>query len=264
MKEVSKHIDRMAAPTNLQVAFWNVECLPKAISEDKMYYSDERAKLVVPHIQGYDVVLMCEVWTLDARKVFSKVFPYSYTDVLPSGKIYGDGLYIISKYPLVQSKILTYSTEADWDWFSAKGVLFVQIDVNNQLYDFYVTQMQATYANYSQASQTARLYQSLELLNFVNTNSGTNPNVFVTGDFNMRPFVPMNNSTTQNDRDDWTIRAACYEMIKARTGTRDLQTSNSMYRMLTRMPANQILSFSNLSIQPPSAGSSYILVNFKV
>lgn len=244
---------------SITIVFWNVECLPKSISEDKKYFSDERAKLIVPIIQNFDVVMICEAWTNVAKKIFSKAFPYSYTDNGVCGKIFGTGLMILSKYSFDVTKLKIYSDGADWDWFSGKGILFAQLTINGKLLEVFVTQMQATYQNYSKASYLARLTQSLQVVEFVNNNSTPgNNNVWLLGDFNMQDYTTLNNPTT-NQFEDMMSRGACYNLIKNQTKMVDVQPNIAgSYPIFTRTP-HKIVSITNNSTNGISPGL-YIII----
>ncbi len=226
--------------STLKVFFANVWCLPGPFTDNR-YSSDKRAKLIVPFLTGYDVVLLCEAWTREAKNVFLKTYPYQYTDNGVCGKIFGTGLMILSKYPILNPSYEIYDHSADTDWFSGKGIMHFQILFNSKQVDFFLTHMQATYKDNSEGSQVARLYQSLQLSKFVNKKLANNnsQNVFLLGDFNLYPF-PNINYTDEKKLDDNMLRSASYDMIKNQTGMIDLQTSYYIYRYFTRRTDNTI------------------------
>lgn len=226
--------------TNLKVLFWNVWCLPQCFTDGK-YSSEKRAKLIAPLLAGYDVVLLCEAWTESAKKVFKKTYPYYYTDKTPVGKLAGTGLMVLSNYPIINPSHEYFKHGSDSDWFAGKGIMHFQIQVNQKTIDFFLTHMQATYSNYSVASQTARLYQSLHVTKFVNKKlAGNNSKeVWFIGDFNLWPYHDRDPNNV-NDYDDSTMRSACYEMIKHQIKMSDIQPDiRSVYRVFTRRTDNQ-------------------------
>ena len=230
---------------NLKVLFWNVWCLPKPFTDGK-YSSDERAKLISPYLAGYDLVLLCEAWTQCAKDVFLKTYPYQYTDNDAGLLSFGTGLIVLSKYPIINPSGEIYNMSADFDWFSNKGMFHFQIQVNNKVLDFFFTHMQATYNNtwpifnYSVGSETSRLYQSLQLSNFVNKKliDNKSQDVWLLGDFNMYPFYVMQNPP-QDQFNDNVLRSASYEMLKNQINMTDLQTKDGdVYRYFTRRTDN--------------------------
>ena len=247
----------------LKVLFWNVWCLPKPFTDGK-YYSDERAKLIAPLLIGYDLVLLCEAWTKCAKKVFLKTYPYQYTDNGVCGKIFGTGLMILSKYPILNPDKIIYNNSSDWDWFAGKGAFHFQLQINQKTFDFFFTHMQATYSNYSEASQTARLYQSLQLSKFVNDKlkSNNSNDIFMIGDFNMWSFYD-NPNLSPNDSDDNILRSASYEMIKSQTNMTDVQTiGGDVYRFFTRRTDNKT-TLTYMSSQGYSDGP-YVIIEFPI
>lgn len=235
----------MSNSIEFKILFWNVWCFPKSMTDGKL--SDtKRARLISRHIGNYDLVLLNEAWTVGARDIFKKVYPYYYSDNNKHGKIYGNGLLILSKYPIHNPKTITYTHSAGWDWFSAKGAQYFQLQINNKNYDFFLTHMQA---GYSELDQKARLYQSLQLSNFVNETlkGSSNKNVWLIGDFNMMPIAPIPDSGFRyksvhcRDYDDAILRATSYNMILSETSMTDIQKGYDVYRILTKRTDNKTI-----------------------
>lgn len=233
----------------MKVLFWNVWCLPQWFTDGK-YTSDQRAKLISRYLGGYDLVLLCEAWTTSAKSVFLKEtlsdYPYRYTDNSAGLVSFGTGLMVLSKYPLKYTSQEIYNKAADFDWFSNKGVFGIQIDYpspkGNKLLTFFFTHMQATYNNswpifnYSSASQTARLYQTVQLSKFVNKTLEENKttDVWLLGDFNMwRAYkVPIQPSEPYDDN---MMRIGCYDLLTKEINMKDIEQNDStVYRLFTR------------------------------
>jgi len=253
-----------------KVLFWNVWCLPKYFTDGK-YNSDERAKLISQYLDGYDLVLLCEAWTECAKAVFLKTYPYHYTDNDGSCISFGTGLMVLSKYEILNPDKEIYSKSSDFDWFSNKGIFHFQIKINQKLFDFFLTHMQATYNsswsifNYSVGSQTARLYQSLELVNFVNKKLKTNTseNVWLIGDFNMFPYF-VDTSRSPDEQNDDILRSASYEMIKSQVDMTNLQTKNgAVYRFFTRRTNNNNTTLTYMDSHGLTDGPS-VLIKFDI
>jgi len=240
----------------MKILFWNVWCLPALFTDGKTSPED-RAKLISPHLAGYDVVLLCEAWTKGAKNVFLKTYPYQYTDNSAGLISFGTGLMVLSKYPIVAPSMELYKMSADFDWFSNKGIFSFQINfptpTSTRPLIFFLTHMQATYNNswpifvYTPASKTAILYQTVQLSNFVNTKLENNKStdVWLIGDFNMwKRWDPPRHP--ENTYDDNIMRMGCYNILASQINMKDLQTrDDDVYRFFTRSDANTTITYED-------------------
>ena len=239
----------------MKILFWNVWCLPSWFTDGK-YSSDDRAKLISPYLAGYDIVLLCEAWTSAAKAVFLKTYPYQYTDYRAGAISFGTGLMVLSKYPIVNPSMELYKMNDDFDWFSNKGMFNFQIDFptssGTRLLTFFLTHMQATYNNswpifnYTPASETARLYQTVQLSNFVNSKLENNKttDAWLIGDFNM--WKKWDPAPTNPGFDDNIMRMGCYRILEDQIGMKDLQTRDGdVYRFFTRSDANTSITYED-------------------
>ena len=52
----------------MKILFWNVWCFPKWITGSDLT-DVERAHKIVPIIENYDIVLLCEAWTAASKEI---------------------------------------------------------------------------------------------------------------------------------------------------------------------------------------------------
>jgi hypothetical protein len=209
---------------NLRVIYWNVYCLPAFATSDKMPPED-RAKLIIPYFEGYDVAILNEAWTDDAKQVFKTAYPYSYQTGKKFFKILDSGLLVLSKYPILNASNILYTRSSNWDWFASKGALHFQVNTPKGVYDFFTTHMQA---GDMIIDHKIRPFQFMELVKFVNKNLPSSNNVFLIGDFNVMPLINGDISGHCTDLDDALLRSACYYTIPMQTGLVDLQKGDNI------------------------------------
>lgn len=207
---------------SIKVLYWNVWCLPK-IATDGNHTITERAKLVRQHLAGYDVVILNEAWVW-SKDEFKKTYAYHYSP--PKGLSIGDsGLMILSNNPITNTDYIRYSKSAGFDWFAEKSAAYCEITINGIVHNFIFTHMQA---GYSKCDQTARVSQTNELINFVNSKPKT-ARTYMIGDFNIMPIVPgMLISGHAHDQADAVARDACYQKLVSATSFKDSQTGPSI------------------------------------
>lgn len=201
---------------DIRILYWNVWCLP-ALFTDGMH-SDDRAKAILPFIQGFDIVILNEAWTKAAKKVFRSAYPYYYNTPKKGCKIFDSGLMILSTHPIINPSYEFYSDAAGWDWFSSKGVIHVKIPINNKIYDVITTHMQA---GHTLADHRARIVQMNELTSFIKRKVNGNSEVLLIGDFNVMPLQNGVVSVHCKDYFDAVRRSQAYFMIPKDTGMVD-------------------------------------------
>ena len=148
-----------------------------------------------------------------------------------------------------------------WDLFTSKGVIHFQIEHNGETLDFFNTHMQQSY---KKLEQKARLYQSLQLANFVNSKLESNPskNVWIIGDSNMWSYTKYGSSVHSKNRDDYYFRGASYDMLLKLTETIDIEKSfGNIYFVLTKNPQNGRVQ--NISSNGLTAGE-YLVITINV
>ena len=173
--------------------------LPQPLGGDETRYQD-----VIDAIGDYDVVTIQEAFTVAARDVLRKApFPhkkFGNFGELPSARL-GDGLVVLSKFPIARTVFTTYD-DCHWtDCLARKGVLLVRVDVRGVEVDVYTTHLQSMLDD--PEGQSVRARQVREFKSFVRRTSRGNPSLLL-GDFNARSDQP-------------TVRAVVEDM-----GARDL------------------------------------------
>lgn len=154
----------------LKVLTWNVFMLPKPI---KFSHQNERTSFIVDHIakSDYDVVFLQEAFMgsfhRKLRQKTSDVFPFQYYlgKKLISPTIFGSGVYVLSKYPIVETKRTYFKNCAVADCFASKGALFVTIQLpSGKKINFISTHMQAGQFPKRSRIRMKQLHQIRELI----------------------------------------------------------------------------------------------------
>ncbi len=153
---------------------------------------------------GADVIALQEVWSSRHKKFFADEFKklgyeYSFYENAPFNwllrRLFGNGLLIVSKVPLVKSnlrheRVMAFShyTRRD-EHFAGKGALFVNLQVTPETtISFYNTHLGAVSMNpktgrVDLSHEQARQNQAVELFKFIKETHKENP-IIVVGDFN--------------------------------------------------------------------------------
>ncbi len=153
---------------------------------------------------GADVIALQEVWSSRHKKFFAEEFKklgyeYSFYENAPVNllmrRLFGNGLLIVSKVPIVKSKskherVMAFShyTRSD-EYFAGKGALSVDLQVTPEItISFYNTHLGAVSVNPKTGRsdllhEQARQRQAGELFSFIKKTHKKNP-IIVVGDFN--------------------------------------------------------------------------------
>ncbi len=144
-----------------------------------------------------DIVGLQEVFIEEDRKFLINYLadtPLKYHSEYPAGFL-GNGLVILSKYPIVESYFHRFKTNNSWwkvwegDWWAGKGIGLARIQINEKTYiDYYNVHAQAYRGN--QASDDVRLEQFKEASLFLNRSSLPNSPAFFVGDYNTEQGKP--------------------------------------------------------------------------
>ncbi len=170
----------------------------------------KRCQEILRHLKDFDIVTFQEAFSKRVHDTieqadFSYKFVGQYGRLIPFFQRLGNGLAILSRYPIVETAWIKFSNfwVTDFDIFANKGVLFsrIQIDKNTQI-DVYTTHLQATNRNYY--SDFIRHRQLKTLKEFIISHSQGNP-IIVTGDFNIPDNSPMYPAITYllQAKDSW-------------------------------------------------------------
>jgi endonuclease/exonuclease/phosphatase family metal-dependent hydrolase len=135
-----------------------------------------------------DVVALQEVWCDTIAKYFFDHLGYRYYAYLPNKKRLkgrmGNGLMFLSKFPILEQKILEFSEYTRFDeYFSAKGALMIQIETGRGKVNIVNTHLGAG-KRITHIHQ--RMYQTEELQHFMRSLPRQQP-LILAGDFNFNP-----------------------------------------------------------------------------
>uniref|UniRef100_U5EWI2 sphingomyelin phosphodiesterase n=1 Tax=Corethrella appendiculata TaxID=1370023 RepID=U5EWI2_9DIPT len=143
---------------------------------------------------NYDIVSLQEVWSENdyqyLRKRVEAVLPYAH--YFYSG-VFGSGLCIFSKYPIVSSFFHAWSVNGyvhriqHGDWFGGKGVGLCKILVNGQHVNVYAAHLHAEYNRDCDDYMTHRVIQAFDTAQFIETTRGDSILQILAGDLNTEP-----------------------------------------------------------------------------
>ena len=191
----------------IKILSFNIFCRPDVPMSSFTEYQDIRMKLFVKHVlPQYDIVSLQEMFHMpltSRRNRFielakSEGFYWSHhtnrTSSL-SPNIDG-GLLILSRFPIVHTDTLHYSSSAFADWYASKGVLYCLVQcgpTRDHFMHVFTTHLQATYNEESRpVSEKVRSSQLVQLAAFVlkcvtggAANSEAWP-IIITGDVNVQ------------------------------------------------------------------------------
>lgn len=166
---------------SLRVLTFNMMGLPQPLGGDETRYDD-----IAAAIRDYDIVTVQEAFTKSARDALASTpFPYQkYGNfgVLPGQRL-GDGLVVLSKFPIVSTAFTTYEGCYWTDCLARKGALLVRLDVQGVEVDVYTTHLQSMLDDPD--GRATRAKQVGELGAFIRRTARGNP-ALVLGDFNAR------------------------------------------------------------------------------
>jgi endonuclease/exonuclease/phosphatase family metal-dependent hydrolase len=174
--------------TELSVLTYNTQMMPfYANGIDDLNNPSQRALLIPKMTQGYDVVMLEELFDRDLRatviKAMSEAYPY-HTNVVGANtsKPLTGGVMIFSKWPILKEDQMVYTNSSGLDKFAAKGVMYALIDKQGKHYHVFATHTAAGDAT----AKDARKSELMELSAFVQSQQiPNNEPVFLGGDFNI-------------------------------------------------------------------------------
>ncbi len=135
-----------------------------------------------------DFVALQEVWCDDVAKELQDKLGYPFSSYSPNrqgirGRV-GNGLLFLSKYPILQEKLTSFSTYTRWfEFFSNKGIRIHQIETPSGKINILNTHLGSGYTSDDQQrrlTQTHELKAALEM-------AGRHYPIILAGDFNFDP-----------------------------------------------------------------------------
>jgi endonuclease/exonuclease/phosphatase family metal-dependent hydrolase len=130
---------------SIHVLTWNIFMRPHAILYDGQF---RRAKAIGELLQKehYDIILFQEAFGKTSRKKLRKALGGAYPyEIEPKNnkKTVNNGLWVLSKHPISNSEIIFFEGCLVSDCQSAKGAVLIEVEINNQIYQFINTHVQA-------------------------------------------------------------------------------------------------------------------------
>jgi endonuclease/exonuclease/phosphatase family metal-dependent hydrolase len=148
---------------------------------------DTRAAVIPDHIHGYDAIIFSEAFYNAARNTLqtgiSAEYPYM-TAVVDNGVLNDDGgVFIASRFPIMNSSQIVFSDCNGSDCLAAKGVMYAKINKLGKTYHLFGTHTQA----WNTATDVAtRILQFKEMDQFISSqNIPSTEAVIIGGDLNV-------------------------------------------------------------------------------
>ena len=129
----------------IKILTWNIYMRPHSITFDGQF---RRAKAIgeVLKTEDYDIILFQEAFGKMSRKKLRKAlggeFPF---EIEPKNrkKTVNSGLWILSKHEITNSEFIFFDGCLVSDCQAAKGAVFIEVEINGQVYQFINTHVQA-------------------------------------------------------------------------------------------------------------------------
>jgi len=240
--------EALARVNNLPFAVKRAEGIGKKLTNREGFSTSEQIELELP--KNVDVICLQEVFNEHAWKILNKYLSKEFCHILYDAQkfwisplhftIENSGLYLASKYPIIQSRFYPYKDMYLEDGLSCKGLLLAEIDVGGESLIVGNTHLQAPTGNRIKASKAriSNWHQISDFLSdFKNTASQKIKLEVICGDFNTDPLTdydaPCFDSKVYRDFEDpfksFQI-ASCLEEIACQH--EDLCTSQGLKKAL--------------------------------
>ena len=169
----------------LKVLFYNIQFMfPFIINEA----SHDRAQKIANFINSMgdiDIIVFCEAFDKNARErlilyLYKNNFKYSTPILTTNNYFFNGGVFIISKYPILNYKFYIYKNSIGTDYFTNKGVVYACIKIKNKLVNIFGTHLQAWCSyNFIRNKQIIELKEFIKKFKFQSDDV-----VIICGDFN--------------------------------------------------------------------------------
>lgn len=247
-----------AAPVRLRVLLYNVWGLPPCLTDGQ---TRARAAKIAPHLAAgdYDVIVFNEAFT--NKTLLTSALAESHPHRARLGRQWytpmDSGLLVASRHPIVRTAGEHYARRAGVDRWAAKGVVYALVQTPAGPVDLYATHMQAGAAP---AHQAARVAQSVQLANFVLSNSDGARPVLLCGDLNMGPTLDptfARHSGHYVSPEDAKARHFAYALLRTRARLNEIAPSpenrknrEDILRFLARDAPGAARAPARLSYEP--------------
>ncbi len=181
------------SPNVFDVLTYNVYMRPTTLYKNGQHI---RAKLIPPHLSGYDAIVFQEAFDDKVRNILlrglKREYPYQSKILGSDGGLEQDGgVIIVSRWPIVTQKQKLFGSVCEGvDCLADKGVLYVSINKKGKTYHLFGTHLEADYGKVTR--------QQLDIFKrFVGqVNPPKSDPVILAGDFNVnsetRPSTKFN------------------------------------------------------------------------
>lgn len=154
------------AESNVKVITYNTHLYLSAA----LFRDADRQKELIKYVNNHwnaDVIVLTEVWNDESKNEIANAtksnFPYDvHTDTGPLNL--GDGIVVLSKFPINKQKFEVFNDAVGWDYFSYKGFWELELETREgtALY-LYATHLQADDFNSSTRTlQINQIYKSMQ------------------------------------------------------------------------------------------------------
>lgn len=217
-----------------------------------------------------DVVIFTEMFTSNREKALTqnmKAAGYTHnTPVLnPSTNPlkWSGGVMVFSKYPIVNTKEIEFSSKTGWDKNARKGVLYVKINKNNVPFNIFSTHTNASYeyekgrASLKEAGRRVRNSQFSQMRAFINAlKIPQDQPVIIAGDMNVDMY-----SEKGKSRDQYTHMLRALRATHPSVSGHKYSFDRSTNELASRKEPSQLLDYvlySTAHKKPKKAGNKVI------
>ena len=180
----------------LRVLSYNVFLRPPMISHCHGDFKNERMNLIGKIFPFFDIILLQEVYTClnfrcsslinQAAKVGFNYHYCTYSPSLMSRHLANNALLILSRYPILSTDYINFTSYGSYDSIIEKGADYIKIRIGPDLcLHTFNTHLQSSYAKKDPLTKMIRHEQLKELRNFIGSKVGKNEPVICGGDFNI-------------------------------------------------------------------------------
>lgn len=149
-------------PRGIKILSWNIYMLPGFLGYGKLERSDAIGKQLAN--SDYDVIVFQEAFYSPARKrihaLLKSAFPFQAGPANSRAFSFrtNSGLWIFSKYPIVNEFAIAYETRYGIDAMSRKGALMIEISIQGKNVQVIATHLQNAGNAWRKHSQCAELF----------------------------------------------------------------------------------------------------------
>ena len=147
----------------------------------------ERLSRLAGQVDGYDAIVFSELFDNSSRETFLNAIKHQYpyqTDVVDRwGALEDGGVVIVSRWPIVTERQITYDDCDGDDCIAAKGVMYAAIDKQGVKYHLFGSHTQAWAEPQNQATRADQFRQMKTFID--NQNIPASEAVLIAGDLNV-------------------------------------------------------------------------------